>query len=173
MPSEPIAAARVCNIACCGRQISRVFTTICPNRSPSLAANGCSSPAATTGSIPGTFGFSRRSPRLGDLYVVVGHDANIKLLKGEGHPLFPDYERRYLVQSVCYVRQALISTGHGWLDAEPEIRRIKPHIYAVNEDGDRPEKRQYCQTHGIEYRVLQRLPKQGLPQRQSKDLRGF
>ena len=110
---------------------------------------------------------------LGDLYVVVGHDANIKLLKGEGHPLFPDYERRYLVQSVRYVRQALVSTGDGWLDAEPEIRRIKPHIYAVNEDGDRPEKRQYCQAHGIEYRVFRRLPKQGLPPRQSTDLRGF
>ena len=25
----------------------------------------------------------------GDLYVVVGHDANIRLLKGEGHPLIP------------------------------------------------------------------------------------
>ena len=85
--------------------------------------------------------------------------------------MFPDSERRYLVQSIRYVKQALISTGHGWLDAEPEIRRIKPHIYAVNEDGDRPEKRQYCQSHGIEYRVLRRLPKQGLPRRQSTDLR--
>ena len=26
---------------------------------------------------------------LGDLYVIVGHDANVRLLKGEGHPLFP------------------------------------------------------------------------------------
>jgi cytidyltransferase-like protein len=25
----------------------------------------------------------------GDLYVIVGHDANIRLLKGEGHPLLP------------------------------------------------------------------------------------
>jgi cytidyltransferase-like protein len=109
----------------------------------------------------------------GDLYVIVGHDANIRLLKGEGHPLFNENERQYLVQAVRFVKQALVSTGNGWLDAEPEIVKIKPHIYAVNEDGDRPEKRQYCESYGIEYRVLKRSPKQGLPKRQSTCLRGF
>jgi cytidyltransferase-like protein len=115
--------------------------------------------------------FFEEVSQLGDLYVVVGHDANIRLLKGEGHPLFPEQERRYMVAAVRFVKQALISSGHGWLDAEPEIELIRPHIYAVNEDGDRPEKRAYCQTHGIEYRVLKRLPKPGLPARQSTDLR--
>jgi cytidyltransferase-like protein len=110
---------------------------------------------------------------LGDLYVVVGHDANIRLLKGVGHPMFSEQERRYMVQSVRCVKQALISTGDGWLDAEPEIERIKPHIYAVNEDGDRPEKREYCEAHGIQYRVLKRVPKEGLPRRKSTTLRGF
>jgi cytidyltransferase-like protein len=110
---------------------------------------------------------------LGDLYVVVGHDANIRLLKGPGHPMFPAQERRYMVQSVRYVTEALISTGDGWLDAAPEIERLKPDVYAVNEDGDRPEKRQYCEAHAVEYRVLKRIPKQGLPRRQSTTLRGF
>jgi cytidyltransferase-like protein len=110
---------------------------------------------------------------LGELYVVVGHDANVRLLKGEGHPLFPQEERRYLVQSVRYVKQALISTGRGWLDAEPEIALIRPDIYAVNEDGDKPEKRSFCEAHGIQYVVLKRIPKEGLPRRQSTDLRGF
>ncbi len=117
--------------------------------------------------------FFEEVAELGDLYAVVGHDANIRLLKGDGHPLFPEKQRRYLVHAIRHVKQSLISTGQGWLDAEPEIRRIKPHIYAVNEDGDRPEKRRYCETHGIEYRVLKRIPKQGLPQRQSTVLRGF
>ena len=75
--------------------------------------------------------------------------------------------RRYMAGSIRYVQQAFISTGHGWLDAEPEIERIQPDIYAVNEDGDQPEKREYCEAHGIEYRVLKRLPKEGLPTRQS------
>ena len=109
----------------------------------------------------------------GDVYVVVGRDANIRLLKGAGHPLYPQDERRYMVQSIRFVKQALISTGQGWLDAEPEIERLQPNIYAVNEDGDRPEKRDYCQRHGIQYLVLQRTPAQGLPKRSSTDLRGF
>src|SRR5205823_2059814 len=33
----------------------------------------------------------------GDLYVIVVHDANIRLLKGEGHPLLPQEERRYAI----------------------------------------------------------------------------
>jgi cytidyltransferase-like protein len=110
---------------------------------------------------------------LGELFVVLGHDANVRLLKGEGHPLFPQEERRYLVQAVRHVKQALISTGGGWLDAEPEIEALRPDIYAVNEDGDKPEKREYCARHGIEYMVLKRTPKQGLPRRQSTTLRGF
>jgi cytidyltransferase-like protein len=117
--------------------------------------------------------FFEEVSQLGDLYVVVGHDANVRLLKGPGHPLFPQEERRYMVQSVRYVKQALISTGHGWMDAEPEIARLKPDMYAVNEDGDKPEKREFCEAHGLEYVVLQRTPKQGLPRRQSTDLRGF
>jgi len=109
----------------------------------------------------------------GDLYVVVGHDANIRLLKGEGHPLLPQAERRYLVGSIKYVKQALISSGDGWLDADPEIRCLKPDIYAVNEDGDKGGKREYCEKNGIAYLVLKRVPAPGLPQRSSTNLRGF
>jgi len=117
--------------------------------------------------------FFEEVSELGDLYVVVGHDANIRALKGEGHPMFSQEERRYMVASIRYVTQALISTGQGWLDAEPELKRLKPDIYAVNEDGDKPEKRNYCREHGIEYVVLKRLPKTGLPKRESTVMRGF
>jgi cytidyltransferase-like protein len=109
----------------------------------------------------------------GDLYVVLGHDANLRLLKGPGHPHFPQEERRYVVGAIRYVTRALIASGNGWLDAQPEIERLKPHIYAVNEDGDRGGKREYCAQHGIEYLVLKRTPAPGLPQRTSTELRGF
>ena len=109
----------------------------------------------------------------GELYVVLGHDANIRLLKGEGHPLFPQEQRRYVVGAVRFVTEALIATGHGWLDAEPEIERLKPDIYAVNEDGDKGGKREFCAKHGIQYLVLKRTPAPGLPPRSSTDLRGF
>ena len=109
----------------------------------------------------------------GDLYVIVGSDQNVRLLKGEGRPLFPEAERRYLVGSVRYVSRTLISTGSGWLDAEPEILALKPDLYIVNEDGDRQEKRELCQALGVEYRVLRRAPKQGLTPRSSTELRGL
>ncbi|MHC4509258.1 MAG: adenylyltransferase/cytidyltransferase family protein [Planctomycetota bacterium] len=117
--------------------------------------------------------FFEEVSELGELYVVVGHDANIRALKGQGHPMFPQEQRCYMVASIRYVRQALISTGQGWLDAEPELKCLRPDIYAVNEDGDKPEKRTYCREHGIEYVVLKRLPKAGLPRRESTVMRGF
>ncbi len=109
----------------------------------------------------------------GELYVVVGHDANVRLLKGEGHPRFSQDHRRYMAGSIRHVHQALISSGSGWMDAEPEIAAIGAQVYAVNEDGDKPEKREFCRTHGLEYLVLKRVPAAGLPRRSSTDLRGF
>jgi cytidyltransferase-like protein len=117
--------------------------------------------------------FFEECSELGDLFVVVGHDANIRLLKGDGHPMFQENERRYLAGSIRYVTQALVSSGMGWMDAEPEIHTLKPHLYAVNEDGDKPEKRAFCARHGLEYVVLKRTPKPGLTRRTSTDLRGF
>ena len=117
--------------------------------------------------------FFEETSALGDLYVVVGSDENVRFLKGEGHPLLSEVERRYMVQSIRFVKQALISSGNGWMDAEPEIEQIKPDFYVVNEDGDKPEKREFCQEHGISYVVLKRVPKEGLTARQSTDLRGF
>jgi cytidyltransferase-like protein len=118
--------------------------------------------------------FFEEVSELGDLYVVVGHDANVRHLKGEGHPLFSQDERLYMVQSIRYVTRAYLTSGWGWMDAEPEITQvIRPELYAVNEDGDVPEKRAFCQQHGIEYVVLKRKPKEGLPRRESTHLRGF
>jgi cytidyltransferase-like protein len=117
--------------------------------------------------------FFEEVSELGDLYVVVGHDRNIRLLKGGGHPLFSEQERRYLSGSIRFVKRALVSSGDGWLDAEPEIEQLKPDVYAVNEDGDKPEKRDFCRERGIEYIVLKRTPKAGLVPRSSTGLRGF
>lgn len=117
--------------------------------------------------------FCEEASAFGDLYVCLGNDANVRMLKGAGHPLLTQEERRYVVGSIKYVKQALISTGSGWVDADPEIRRLQPDIYVVNEDGDKGGKREYCRDLGIEYLVLQRTPAPGLPKRSSTDLRGF
>ena len=109
----------------------------------------------------------------GDLYVSLGNDANIRLLKGDGHPLLSQDERTYMVGSIRFVTQAFVAAGFGMLDAAAEIERLGPDFYIVNEDGDRPEKRLFCSARGLQYVVLQRLPRQGLPSRQSTHLRGF
>ena len=117
--------------------------------------------------------FTEEASAYGDLYVCLGNDANVRHLKGEGHPLLSQEERRFVVGSIKYVKQALITTGHGWVDADPEVRRLKPDFYVVNEDGDKGGKREYCAELGIEYVVLQRTPAPGLQRRSSTDLRGF
>jgi len=117
--------------------------------------------------------FFEEASTYGDLYVGLGNDANIEALKGPGHPLIKQDERRYMVGSIRYVKHAFISSGSGLLDADPEIRQLRPDLYVVNEDGDRGGKREYCQQLGIEYRVLKRVPAPGLPARSSTELRGF
>lgn len=117
--------------------------------------------------------FFEEASEFGELNVVIGSDANLRLLKGEGHPLFPQGIRRFVVGSCKAVARCLVSTGSGWLDAEPEIRALGAERYLVNEDGDKAEKRAFCEERGIEYIVLERIPKPGLPKRSSTDLRGF
>ena len=117
--------------------------------------------------------FFEEASELGDLYVGVGHDENIRLLKGQGHPLFSQDERLYMVQAIRFVTSAMLTSGDGWMDAAPEIARIRPDLYVVNEDGDKPEKRAFCEARHLEYVVLKRTPKDGLPKRESTSLRGF
>ncbi|HVM72176.1 MAG TPA: adenylyltransferase/cytidyltransferase family protein [Anaerolineales bacterium] len=117
--------------------------------------------------------FFEQAASYGDLYVSIGSDSTIRQLKGAGHPLQTQAERLYMVQAVRPVYQAFIGSGSGYLDVAPDIERVKPDIYLVNQDGDRPEKREFCRAHGLQYVVLQRLPKDGLPARQSTLLRGF
>lgn len=117
--------------------------------------------------------FFEEAASFGDLTVFVGNDATIAELKGPGHPQFPEHERRYLVSAIRHVHHAQVSAGSGWLDADAEIRTLKPDVFVVNEDGDKECKREYCRDLGIEYRVLRREPAAGLPSRSSTALRGF
>lgn len=117
--------------------------------------------------------FFEEASGYGDLYVILGNDRNIGELKGKDHPMFSEDERKYIAGAMRFVKRAMISSGSGWLDAEPEIQKLKPDRYLVNEDGDKDVKRRYCEEHGIEYLVLKRTPKEGLPRRTSTDLRGF
>ncbi|MAS97344.1 MAG: cytidyltransferase [Kiritimatiellaceae bacterium] len=110
--------------------------------------------------------FFETAAKYGELYVCLGADDNIQLLKNH-KPQFNENERLYMVQSVQFVHEARIASGSGYLDFEPDMAEIKPDIFLVNEDGDRPEKRMLCQKHDVKYVVLPRTPKEGLPFRSS------
>lgn len=117
--------------------------------------------------------FFEEAASLGDLHVFLGSDATICALKGPGHPQFSDAERRYVVSRVRHVFAAEISRGSGMLDFAEDVAALKPDVFLVNEDGDRPSKRDFCRERGIDYVVLKRRPADGLPQRSSTALRGF
>ena len=110
--------------------------------------------------------FFEEASKLGDLYVCVGTDENVQSLKHR-QTMFPNAERLYMVQSIKYVHHARHSTGTGDTDFEPDLDDIKPDIFYVNEDGDRPAKREIVNKRGIEYVVAPRVPAKGLAVRSS------
>ncbi|MCF0173692.1 MAG: cytidyltransferase, partial [Bacteroidales bacterium] len=69
------------------------------------------------------------------------------------------------------VKEAYINSGSGIMDFVPTVERIRPDILLVNEDGDKPEKREFAQKMGMEYVVLKRVPADGLVARSSTDIK--
>jgi cytidyltransferase-like protein len=114
----------------------------------------------------GHIAFFKTASAYGDLFVSVGRDENLFTLKGK-RPVFSEAERLYLVKSIRYVHDAFLASGAGMLDFEPDLRKLRPDIFIVNEDGHTPEKEQLCKELGVEYIVLERLPEPGLPARSS------
>ena len=62
--------------------------------------------------------FTEEASAYGDLYICLGSDANVRLLKGEGHPLFSQAERSFVVGSFRSVTRCLVSSGKGWLEGQ-------------------------------------------------------
>lgn len=114
----------------------------------------------------GHIAFFKTAAAFGDLYVSIGSDENLYLLKGK-RPVFSEAERLFIVKSIKYVHDAFIATGMGILDFEPDIKRIKPDIFVVNHDGYTTDKEALCKKLGIEYVILARTPEPGLPARSS------
>jgi len=110
--------------------------------------------------------FFKTAAQYGKLYVAVGSDSNLLLLKGKA-PYFSQEERVYLINAIRFVEEAFIASGSGMLDFEPDLKRIKPDIFIVNSDGHTSEKEALCKEFGVEYKVLERIPEEGLPARAS------
>jgi cytidyltransferase-like protein len=114
----------------------------------------------------GHIAFFKTAAAYGDLHVSVGRDENLLLLKGKS-PVFSEDERLYIVKSIRYVHDAFLGSGNGLLDFEPDLIRLKPDIFIVNQEGHTSDKENLCKKLGIEYIVLERIPESGLPARSS------
>ena len=118
----------------------------------------------------GHIAFLKTASQFGKLYVAVGADANLLLLKGKA-PYFSEEERLYIIKSIRFVEEAFIAGGSGILDFQPDIDRIKPDIFIVNSDGHTAEKEALCEKLGVEYKILERIPEEGLPARASSSIK--
>jgi len=116
----------------------------------------------------GHIAFFKTASSFGDLYVSIGRDENLLLLKGR-KPVFSESERLYIVRSIRYVYDAFLASGNGILDFEPDLKRINPDIFIVNSDGHSVDKEILCGKLGIEYIILDRIPEPGLPPRSSSE----
>jgi len=118
----------------------------------------------------GHVAFFKTAATYGKLYVSVGRDESLFQLKGK-RPFLNEKERLYIVGSIKYVHEAFIASGTGMLDFEPDLIRVKPDIFIVNEDGHNPDKEKLCKKLAIEYKVLERVPEPGLPARASSNIK--
>jgi cytidyltransferase-like protein len=118
----------------------------------------------------GHVAFFEEAARYGDLYVGIGSDKTLIELKAR-RPVNSEQERLYMVRSLKAVTEAWINTGSGILDFEEDLKRLRPDLFFVNEDGHTPAKEELCRRLGIEYLVGKRLPHTGLPTRSTTALR--
>jgi cytidyltransferase-like protein len=114
--------------------------------------------------------FFRQASEYGDLYVGIGSDATILDYKHH-KTVYSEQERLFMVKSIRYVKDAYINAGSGVMDFVPTLDIVKPDILVVNSDGGNEDKRRICEERGIEYVVLERVPKAGLKARSSTDLK--
>jgi cytidyltransferase-like protein len=118
----------------------------------------------------GHVAFLNEAATYGRLYVSVGTDKNLELLKQQA-AYFKQEERVYVIENIRCVEKAFLASGSGMLDFAPDLERIRPDYFIVNEDGHTPDKKRLCKKLGIEYVVLKRTPAASLPPRASSQIK--
>jgi cytidyltransferase-like protein len=118
----------------------------------------------------GHIAFLKEASQYGDLYVGLGSDKTIYDLKGR-MTINSEDERLYMLEALSCVHNVKINKGSGILDFLGDMKNLSPDVFIVNEDGHTPDKEQICADHGIEYRVLKRIPHANLPVRSTTSLR--
>lgn len=110
----------------------------------------------------GNIAFFKAASAYGKLYVSINRDSNILVLTGK-KPYISEQERLYIVSSIKYVEDAFLPSGTGKLDFEPDMKKLKPDIFIVNNEDHSADKEALCKKEGVEYTVLERIHEPGLP----------
>lgn len=118
----------------------------------------------------GHIAFFEEAAGYGDLYVGIGSDKTIFDLKGKP-TVNPEEERKYMIESLKFVKAVWVNRGSGLMDFEEDVRMFRPDIFFVNEDGHNPRKEKLCQELGIQYQVSRRKPHANLVERSTTRLR--
>lgn len=118
----------------------------------------------------GHIAFFKEAATFGELYVGIGSDATVAELKGR-QTINSEQERIYMINAIRYVNEAFVNSGSGILDFKEDLVKLKPDYFIVNEDGFTPEKRELCDSLGIELKLLERIPEKGLPARSTTAIR--
>ena len=103
--------------------------------------------------------FLEESSQFGDVYVSLGTDENSLTTKNKT-PIFPAEERKYILESLRYVKQVKISKGEVGPDSFISyLNEIKPDYFVTNEDGNALSlKQKICTENSIKYVELKRTP---------------
>lgn len=111
--------------------------------------------------------FLGKAAKYGDAYLVLGSDRTLIGLKGRA-PVTTEKERKIHARSRPDVKRCIISRGTGIMDFVDELKRLKPDIFIVNEEGNTPAKTELCQRLGsgmscysaIRLKGYRRVPRQ-------------
>ena len=114
--------------------------------------------------------FLKNANKYGDVYVCIGSDETIRGLKGN-YPVNNQKERKFMIESIKYIKKCRISRGSGIMDFKEDLIEISPDIFIVNEEGDSPSKYDLCKQNNIDYKILKRIPYKNLPLRSSSNLK--
>lgn len=119
----------------------------------------------------GHIAFLEEAATYGDVYVSIGSDETVRLLKNR-NTMYTEQERKYMLEAIRFVKKVYIGPDTGKiLDFAPLLDEVKPDIFFVNGDGTSDEKKAFVESKGIRYVTSSRIPHGNLPQRSTTSIR--
>ena len=119
----------------------------------------------------GHIAFLEEAASYGDVYVSLGSDETVRMLKNR-ETMYNENERKYMLESIKFVKKVYIGPDTGKiLDFAPLLDEVKPDIFFVNADGTSDDKKAFVESKGIRYVTSARIPHGNLPVRSTTSIR--